>query len=377
MRIAFLTNNRFPPREGIGRHILEVGTRLRARGHEVTVLARGSAFGTWAETTVADLRVRHFPHYPLRPFHQRLAQQELARWLREGADGADLVHVHLPLLPPLLTEQPLVVTVHSPMLQDTAAIPEPGLWPMLIKANARLFSRRYEQWYLDHASRIVAVSHAVADELGRSYALRGRRPAVIPNGVDTGFFGFAPFGARSRSVLYVGRLGYRKGLPRLLDAFARLAPRPDQELVLVGEGPLEDALRRQATALGIASRVRFAGFLDREGVRRELAAACCLVNPADYESGPLTLLEAMASGTPVVTTPTGLAAEMGPGAPLVLSAAAPGALAEAIAVVLAVPEAALARARAARTLVVERFGWERVVDGLEAVYGLTPKECAA
>jgi glycogen(starch) synthase len=378
MRLAFLTNNRFPPREGIARHILEIGTRLRARGHEVVVLARGNAFAPWAETMVAGLRVRHFPHYPLRPFHQALARGELAGWLREGADGADLVHAHLPLLPPLLTDRPLVVTVHSPMLQDTAAIAEPGLWPVLIKANARLFSRRYEQWYLDHASSVVAVSRQVADELAASYELRGRRPVVVPNGADTGFFGFAPLEGRAPVVLYVGRLGYRKGLFRLLEAFARIAPAsPGLELALVGEGPLEQALRRRAASLGIAARVRFTGFLDRAGVRREMQAAACVVNPADYESGPLTLLEAMACGAPVVTTPTGLAAEMGIGAPLQLSAAEPEALADAVAAILAEPEAAAARARAARTFVVARYGWERAVDRLEAIYGVRPAERAA
>ena len=112
----------------------------------MTVLARGGAFAPWAETHVGGLRVRHFPHYPLQPFHHALARSELAGWLREGADGADLLHVHLPLLPPLPTDLPVVATFHSPMLHDTGAIAEPGLRPVLIKANARLFSRRYEQW---------------------------------------------------------------------------------------------------------------------------------------------------------------------------------------------------------------------------------------
>ena len=61
MRLAFLTNNRFPPREGIAWHVLEVAQRMQARGHVVTVLARGGAFAPWAETTVAGVRVRSFP----------------------------------------------------------------------------------------------------------------------------------------------------------------------------------------------------------------------------------------------------------------------------------------------------------------------------
>ncbi len=371
MRLAFLTNNRFPPREGVARHVLEVAARLQARGHRVTVVARGAAMAPWRESAVGGVRVLHYPHRPVQPFHQALARRELSDWLAEGADGAELLHLHLPLLPPLPSRLPTVVTFHSPMLSDTAAIREPGLKPLLVKANARLFSRRYEQWHLDSAEAVVAVSNRVAAELAAGYRLRGRRPLVVPNGVDTDRFAFAPHAGR-RGLLYVGRLGYRKGLPRLLDAFARLRPQgslPELELTLAGEGPLEPLLRRRARELGIAGRVRFAGFLDRDGVRAELQAAAVFVNPADYETGPLTLLEAMACGAPVVTTPTGLALEMGLGAPLRMAHAEPVALAAAIRDVLADPEGAAARARAARARVVASFGWERVVDALERVYG--------
>lgn len=374
MHLAVLTNNRFPPREGVGRHVLEVGTRLRARGHQVTVVARGDAFAPWRESVVGGLTVRHYPHRPVQPFHQALARRELMGWLADGADGAGLLHLHLPLLPPLPTRLPTVATFHSSMLQDTGAIREPGLKPLLVKANARLFSRRYEQWHLDHAAAVIAVSAGVAAELAAGYALRGRRPTVVPNGVDTDGFAFAPATGR-RGLLYVGRLGYRKGLARLLAAF-RLLEDQRLELTLVGEGQLELALRRQAQTLGIAGRVRFAGFLDRAAVTTELQRAAVFVNPADYETGPLTLLEAMACGAPVVTTPTGLAVEMGAGAPLRLAAPDPASLASAIAETLASPEAAARQAGAARALVAASFGWERAVDALERVYGVR-REAAA
>ena len=376
MRLAFLTNNVFPPREGIARHVFEVAQRLQQRGHEVTVLARGRSFARWRVSSVAGLRVRHYPHYPLQPFHHALAKAEFARWLRAGADGADLLHVHLPLLPPLPTALPIVATFHSPMLADTGAIAETGLRPALIKANALLFSRRYEQWYLDHARTVVTVSGAVRTELEGAYSLSGRRPTVVPNGVDAGFFGFASLKGRGPGILYVGRLGYRKGLFRLLDAFARLPADLGRELILAGEGPLENALRRRAAALGIAGRVRFAGFLDRMGVRSELRDAACFVNPADYETGPLTVLEAMACGTPVVTTHTGLAVEMGARPPLYLARSDSQALANALIAVLRDPDLAALRAREARTLVATRFDWDHTVDRLEAIYGLRREQAA-
>ncbi len=197
----------------------------------------------------------------------------------------------------------------------------------------------------------------------------------MPNGVDTGFFRFAPAEGREPKILYAGRLHYRKGLFRLLDAMARLERR-DLVLVLAGEGPLQGALQQRASLLGLGHRVRFAGFLDREALRQELQTAACVVNPADYESGPLVLLEAMASGAPVVSTPTGLARELGPEPPLLLAAPEPEALAACIAACLADPATAAARALRARLLVESQYDWERVVDGLETAYGVEERLAA-
>jgi glycosyltransferase involved in cell wall biosynthesis len=139
---------------------------------------------------------------------------------------------------------------------------------------------------------------------------------------------------------------------------------------------LETALRRRAAALGIAGRVRFAGFLDRMGVRSELRDAACCVNPADYETGPLTVLEAMACGTPVVSTHTGLAVEFGSRPPLFLARTDSQALATAMTAVLRDPDLAAVRAREARALVATRFDWEQAVDRLEAIYGLRQERAA-
>ena len=100
------------------------------------------------------------------------------------------------------------------------------------------------------------------------------------------------------------------------------------------------------------------------------------MNPADYETGPLTLLEAMASGTPVVSTPTGLAREMGARPPLAVVPPDPQAIAEAIASVLRDPETAALRAREARALVATRYDWERAVDRLEWLYGVRREQAA-
>lgn len=366
MRIAILTNNPLPAREGIGRHVTETARRLQARGHHVTVLARGPAFSRWQDAAIDGLHVRRYPHTPLKPLHHAIDRLPLQRWLDGGADGADVIHLHLPLFPPLRCRQPCIVTVHTPMLADNAAIAEPGLHPKLARLNARLFSRGYEQWHLDHAAAVLAVSERVRDEIRSGYRTQGRGIEVIENGVDAAHFAFAPMPGRGRDILYAGRLSYRKGVVRLVEAFARLGGGP--RLVIAGEGPLEPQIRQRIAELGLGDRVELVGFLDRQQLRDRLRAAAMFVSPSDYEGFPLTLLEAMAAGAPVVSTRTGPLAAGDTDLPALAVDAGVESLAAGLAEVLAEPRAAADRAIAARRVIEDRYGWDRVVDRLETVY---------
>ena len=375
MRVLFVTNVGFPPREGIGGHLAGLARALRHRGVAVEILARGRRLLGWEAGVHDGIRYTLCPFPRLKPFHHRLVRPLLEGWLARNARRFDLVHFHLPLLPPLHTPLPRVVTVHTPMLTDTAAIREGGLRPFLMRANARLFSRGYEQWHLDRADLLLTVSRRVARELAAHYRLHGRRPVVLPNGVDTRFFDFVPLERREPLLLYVGRLGYRKGLRRLLEAFARLG-RPDLTLVLLGEGPLRGRLLRRAEALGIADRVLLPGFAGRAGVRAWLQRAVCLVHPADYEGFPLVLLEAMACGTPVVTTPLGALEELPPRPPLLVAEPDPEAIAAAVDRLFATPGLTALRVAAARALVERDFDWEVLAGRLLDLYGGLFREAA-
>ena len=366
VRIALLTNNRLPAREGIGRHVTEIGRRLQSRGHEVVVLARGNCLAGWQDAAVEGLHVRHYPHVPLKPMHHAIDRLPLQRWLDAGADGADLIHVHLPLFPPLRCRRPLVATFHTPMLADTASIPEPGLHPKLARLNARLFSRGYEQWHLDHAAGVVAVSAQVRREIEAGYRTGSGAIDVIENGVDAQHFAFAPMAGRNQEILFVGRLSYRKGVDRLIEAVAGLGG--ELRLVLAGEGPLEAHLRRKVRVLGLEPRCEFAGFLGRAALRDRLQRAAVFVSPSDYEGFPLTLLEAMAAGAPVVTTRTGPLADDPAAWPVLAVDSTAEGLAGGMEAVLSRPAEAAARALAARHMVDARYAWSRVVDQLLAVY---------
>ncbi|WP_027134526.1 glycosyltransferase family 4 protein [Geminicoccus roseus] len=373
MRIAIVTNNVLPPREGIGRHVLETAQRLAARGHQVEVLAKGEAFGEVRTSKFDRVRVHHWPHRPLRPFHHQ-ATRPLLQDLLDRLGPFDLLHAHLPLLPLLRTDARVVVTCHGTLAADTESFTERSWRAGLIRGQARLVARPMERAWFGRAERVVAVADCVREEIVQRYGVAPGKVAVVRNGVDLARF---PFERRVRGgtrLLFVGRLGWRKGLFRLLDAMARL---PDEvTLDLVGEGPLEADLRSHAIQLGLAHRLHFHGFLPHPEVILAHRAADLFVNPADYETGPLTLLEAMALGTPLITTATGLVREVAAGAQLRIAERTPEALADAIRSSLGSPAEMARRARDARRTVERQLGWERTVDELADLFEESHRKAA-
>ena len=126
---------------------------------------------------------------------------------------------------------------------------------------------------------------------------------VIPNGVDTDFF--APAESRPEMsvlrILFVGRFQKQKNLPLLLQQAAQL-PAGTAELHLVGDGPDREQLQQLAAELGIASTITWHGWLPRPDLRAVYQSSDCLVNLSLYEGLPNVVMEAMASGLPVVAS---------------------------------------------------------------------------
>jgi glycosyltransferase involved in cell wall biosynthesis len=126
---------------------------------------------------------------------------------------------------------------------------------------------------------------------------------VVHCGVDLADHSPRVHTADGRHVVFVGRLDEIKGLPVLLDAIAAVRRElPDIRLTLVGDGPAAERLRQRAAALGLADVVQFAGHADQAGVRAHLADADVFVLPSFFEGIPVSLMEAMASGVPVVAS---------------------------------------------------------------------------
>lgn len=126
---------------------------------------------------------------------------------------------------------------------------------------------------------------------------------IVHCGVDPARYGTDTLRPAGRNVLFIGRLAAAKGVPVLFDAFARVrAGEPDARLTLVGDGPARAALEARAAELGLTDSLRFTGYLSQEEVAEELSRADLFALPSFAEGVPVVLMEAMASGLPVVTT---------------------------------------------------------------------------
>lgn len=171
---------------------------------------------------------------------------------------------------------------------------------------------QFDRLVLKGFDAVVPVSHTVRDELVRS----GFDPAVLPvveNGINVGRYGDSGrrdavrrefgFDVGCRVIGTVGRLSPEKAQDSLLQAVQRLPAGLNWRLLIVGDGELRHELEQTARQLGIADRTVFAG--RRTDVPDVLQALDLFALPSRVEALPMALLEAMASGVPVVASDVG------------------------------------------------------------------------
>jgi len=247
--------------------------------------------------------------YPVRgfafPFYDgfRVGVPDIPEPVRE----ADLVHAHTPFLLGLTgrylswrEDTPLVASYHTP----TAEYADYLTSGRAASALERV-ALAYETWYMNRVDAVVVPSAPARDHLldvGVDAPVH-----VVPNGVDTEFFGpVETDGFRERHDLpggplvgYTGRHGFEKDLGTILEAVDGL----DATVVFGGDGPARETLESQASS--VDADVRFLGFLDREELPAFYSSLSVFAFPSPVETQGLVALEANACGTPVVGVDSG------------------------------------------------------------------------
>ncbi len=231
---------------------------------------------------------------------------------------------------------------------------------------------------------------ACSEDLGRRAVALGAAPErvdIVPYGVDVERFRPDPatraewrnrlgVDGTTPLIFAAGRLVRKKGFEYLIDAMATLIASGPVVLALGGSGDLDAELRERAGRAGVLGHVRFLGNLHQQEVARGLAAADVVVVPSVRDDGgnvdglPNVVLEALASGSPLVTTPAGGIGSVArhERTALIVPERDVPALATAIRRLLDTPELGASIGSAARALAVERFGWDQTALRFEAAY---------
>ena len=316
MRIAYICQSYPPMISGASLVVQRLAEGMAARGHIILVMTASERGEAYTEE-FNNLKVRR-----LRAFQNPLrVDQSFSLWDRNRISAEfkefkpHILHLHDPLslgMAGLVTAHrlqiPVALTLHQvprfvsaylpnvPALQSTV---ESGLWS-------------YGRWFLQQCEKVIVPSHAIADEI---YSHDIQRPDVISNGVDLHAFNPDPPDPGEREtlclrygldpdlpvVLHVGRLDVDKQVNRVIRASAQTINQVGAQLLIVGDGRQREGLIELCANLGIGKVCHFPGFVETNGGLPGLyRLAAVFVTASEIETQGLVILEAMASGLPVV-----------------------------------------------------------------------------
>lgn len=352
---------------------------LAARGHEVTVFTTNVHGDATLPVPLGEpvrmegVEVVYFPvAWPRRLYRS----PDMASALRQQAGRFDVLHLHSIFLCPTRYAARAAAAAGVPYV----VAPRGMLVKDLLRRRGRLRKTLWlwlaERRTLARAAALHATSDLEAAE-ARRFRLRLPPIAIVPNGVDAEHLKVRDWHEVSAHVreaiepgpfvLYLGRLSWKKGLDRLIDALTRV---PDLVVLLAGpdEESLWPELFKRAETAGVADRLRYVGPVAGNDKAAVLRAAACLAMPSYSENFGNAVLEAMAAGCAVVVTPeVGLAAlveESGAG----LVVAGDGEpLAAALSRLLHDTEERRAMGERGRAAAM-RFDWPAVAARMEEVY---------
>lgn len=386
MRIVMLSWE-YPPHVvgGLGNHVAEIVPALADLGVEIhLVTPRWNGGSATEDVRGAQIYRVDPPDVSSVDFYDAAQQtnkvlQEQGLSIVQQLGGVDLIHAHdwlvafagIALKHALKT--PLLSTIHATELGRNRGVLHNPIQSAISHTEWVLV---YESW------RVICCSHYMAQEVRQYFGCPADKIDVIPNGIVTSPFDdlegvdLSKFRARfaaptEQLVFSVGRLVYEKGIQVLIDAVPLvLAQHPNTKFVIAGTGGMSDALRRQADALGVASRVYFTGFISNEERNRLLKIADCAVFPSLYEPFGIVALEAMSAKTPVVVAETGGLREVVEHGEtgITVYQGNPESLAWGILHTLQHPEWAQARVKNAYRRVREEYDWYYIAEQTLPVY---------
>jgi glycosyltransferase involved in cell wall biosynthesis len=343
---------------------------LAARGHDIEVATTSVdgphdlAVTREIPVDVEGVTVRYFRSPCLRRLYYA---PRMRGYFRAHRDRWQVVHTHSTFLWPTTAAARFAMRAGIPFVLS----PRGMLVPDLIRRRNALLKRAWIALFEAVNIRNAAAIHVTSAAEREALHMLGFTPRMtveIPNGVEIGAESApAPPAPAAAYALFLGRISWKKGLDRLVEA---LAFAPGVSLVVAGNDDenLWPGLERRIAELGLTGRIRRVGYVHGDDKWKLLREASFLVLPSRSENFGNVVLEAMAAGIAVIVTPeVGLAGKVGDSGSGLVVSGEPQAFGAAMAALAADPAARAAMAAKGRATAAG-YTWDGVARSMEAAY---------
>ena len=390
-KVCFISPEYLPLSGGTGSYVYYLSNELMKNGYDIKIVTGAQkAKDVKVNPQLSVFFLKNVKTPIVKSF---LFAYSASRKLRSLNDTAqvDITHANLPLVPnfavPPNFGKTLISTVHSTWKGEAEAIR--GEPYSRLNANEKFlvsfnwFLRIFEEKMQQRSRKLIAVSDFTRRELTQYYGIKEEKIRVIHNGVDTVKFqpavdkrkvkaelGFNP---DDIAIVSVGRLYARKGLFTLIESMPAVVHKfPNAKFIISGKGQSNEMnkLINHAQSLGVKDNIIFTGYFPDKKLPKLYQAANVFAFSTFYEHHPFAVLEALATGLPVVTTNVG-------GIPETITDGKdgfmcqpfnPNQFSDRILYLLEHPTAAQEMGFQARKTIEERFDWRIIVKKVLTVY---------
>jgi len=301
MEIAWFTDTWLPTRDGVVNSLLSFKEVIESKGNKVYIFAPGNK--NELQDNIIYYKAKpysKYPNYRITAISSLFSKRTL-KIIK--SIKPDIIHSHSPgiigtnaVISSHFAKIPLVFTYHT-FLQDSVYFFSEGMQ----KFSKKLLEI-WLKWYFRRCNVIIAPSKYVANQLEKY----NKKIEIIPTGIDIKKFEKGN-GKRIKSkfegkklILHVGRIVKEKNIDLLIKAAPHIIDKIDAIFLIIGEGPAKIELEKMVKKMGLEKEFLFTGFIPDEELADYYRAADVFIFPSTYETQGIVVLEAMASGLPVV-----------------------------------------------------------------------------